>query len=244
MACAIGFALPEYFCGIIPICGTNTISSTTYLRHRAEERLSVAFITGEKDTNRKEIEEVMHPWLSEIGVRSRLWVVPKMGHAIPSAEVLAEAYNFVAEDLNAAGEEAKARPKLAVGPGRTRRTPPSKRVKSSTPCAADIKEPSRTCGVHCPFARGRPCWPKSESALPPSGLLKDGLDDEKVLERIGQQGADDEVKSLSAQAKAMECFGNVPKAIEAWTLLAQNYQGTPIAANAMDNIKRLKAKGK
>src|SRR6266480_1716891 len=34
MACAIGFALPEYFGGVIPLCGTNTIGAPTYLRHR------------------------------------------------------------------------------------------------------------------------------------------------------------------------------------------------------------------
>jgi len=29
MACAIGFALPEYFGGVAPVCGTNPISGTT-----------------------------------------------------------------------------------------------------------------------------------------------------------------------------------------------------------------------
>ena len=88
MACAIGFALPEYFGGVIPVCGTNPISGPSYLRHRAEERLSVAFVTGEKDTNRKENEEYMYPWFQDLGIRSKLWVVPKMGHAIPSGEVM------------------------------------------------------------------------------------------------------------------------------------------------------------
>lgn len=85
-------------------------------------------------------------------------------------------------------------------------------------------------------------WPKTESAREAQKLLKDALGDEKLLERIDRQGADDEVKSLSAQARAMERFGNVPKAIEAWSLLAKNYEGMPIAAEAAANIKRLKKK--
>lgn len=241
MACAIGFALPEYFAGIIPICGTNTISSTTYLRHRAEDRLSVAFITGEKDMNRKENEEVMYPWLKEIGVRSKVWVVPKMNHAIPSGEVLAEAHAFVAEDLKRRREDAKARPKLAVGPEDTPASAEQARRLLETG-SAEIKEPTRTWRGVAMLQGVTQRWPKTESAREAQKLLKDALGDEKLLERIERQGADDEVKSLSAQARAMERFGNVPKAIEAWSLLAKNYEGMPIAAEAAANIKRLKKK--
>jgi hypothetical protein len=42
----------------------------------------------------------------------------------------------------------------------------------------------------------------------------------------------------------MERFGQTAQAIDAWQLLAKNYEGTPIAAKAQENIKRLKAKGK
>ena len=39
----------------------------------------------------------MAPWFAELGIRSKLWVVPKMGHAIPSAEVMAEQCTRLAE---------------------------------------------------------------------------------------------------------------------------------------------------
>ncbi len=241
MACAIGFALPEYFGGVIPVCGTNTISSTTYLRHRAEERLSVAFITGEKDTNRKENEDVMYPWLQEIGVRSKLWVVPKMGHAIPSGEVMAEVYAWVAEDLQRRRDDVKARPKLAVGPDDAPSgAEQAKRLLDTA--AADLKQPARTWRGIALLQGVTQRWPKSAAAGEARALLKEVLKDEKLVERISDQGAEDEVKSISAQAKAMERFGNVPKAIEAWDLLAKNYEGTPIAAKALENIKRLKGK--
>jgi poly(3-hydroxybutyrate) depolymerase len=243
MACAIGFALPEYFGGIIPVCGTNTISGTTYLRHRAEERLSVAFITGEKDTNRKENEDVMYPWLQEIGVRSKLWVVPKMGHAIPSGDVMAEVHAWVAEDLKRRRDDAKEKPKLAIGPDDTPSgTEQAKRLFETA--AAELKQPTRTWRGIALLQGVTQRWPKSASAGEARSLLEEVLSNDKLVKRISEQGAADEVKSVSAQAKAMERFGNVPKAIEAWTLLAQNYEGTPIAAKAFENIKRLKAKGK
>ncbi len=243
MACAIGFALPEYFGAIIPVCGTNTISGTTYLRHRAEERLSVAFITGEKDTNRKENEEVMFPWLKEIGVRSKLWVVPKMGHAIPSGEVMAEAHAWIAEDLKRRREDAKARPKSSVGPDDAPTgMEQAKRLLDAG--IADLKQPTRTWRGVALLQGLTQRWPKSEPAGDAHRLLKEALDDKILVERISAQGAEDEIRSLSAQAKAMERFGYVPKAIEAWTLLATNYEGMPIAAKALENIKRLKGKRK
>jgi hypothetical protein len=45
-----------------------------------------------------------------------------------------------------------------------------------------------------------------------------------------------------ADARALERFGNIPKAIEAWDLLAKNYMDTPIGKKAIENIKRLRAK--
>lgn len=47
VACTLGFSIPEYFGGVIPVCGTNPLNSLDYLRHRTQDRLSVAFVTGE-----------------------------------------------------------------------------------------------------------------------------------------------------------------------------------------------------
>ena len=61
MACAIAFALPEYFGGVIPVCGTSPLNPLPYLRHRVRDRLSVAFVTGATDFNRKENEDLHGP---------------------------------------------------------------------------------------------------------------------------------------------------------------------------------------
>ena len=243
MACAIGFALPEYFGGVIPICGTNPISGPDYLRHRIEERLSVAFITGEKDTNRKENEVYMAPWFEELGIRTKLWVTPKMGHAIPSGEVLSEAYVWVAADLQRRRDDAKARPKLAVTSADTPNgNEQAKRFVEAA--AADLRMPARTWRGIALLQGVTKRWDKSPAARDARQMLKEVLGSDTLVERISEQGGADEVKAVSAQAKALERFGQPTGAIEAWSILAKNYAGTPIAANAAENIKRLKAKGK
>ena len=241
MACAIGFALPEYFGGVIPVCGTNPISGPTYLRHRVEERLSVAFVTGEKDMNRKENEEYMYPWFQEIGVRSKLWVVPKMGHAVPSGEVMTEIHAWVAADQKRRRDDAKARPYLAVAADDTPSA--AEQAQRYVDGAVDeIKQPARTWRGVALLQGVTQRWGSTESAKEARVLLKEVLNNEKLVERISDQGADDEVKSVSAQAKALERFGQTAQAIEAWGILAKNYDGSPIAAKANENIKRLKAK--
>lgn len=241
MACAIGFALPEYFGGIVPLCGTNPIPGAAWQRHRIEERLSVAFVTGEKDMNRKENEAYMYPWFQEIGVRSKLWVMPKMGHVIPPASIVSEVHAWIAEDLKRRRDAAIKHSKLAVGPDDT----PSAAEQSKRYFSAaldDLKAPARTWRGIALLQGVTQRWPKSTAADSARAELKRIVNDKDILQRIEVQGADDEVKSISAQAKALERFGNIPKAIEAWQLLAKDYQGTPAGNTANMNIKRLRGK--
>ncbi len=109
MACSIAFALPEHFGGVVPICGTHPLPESADLRRRVCERLSVAFVTGEADFNRRENEAVMAPLFQELGVRSKLWVVPRLGHDLPPAGVLAEVYAWLAADLRRRREDTSAR---------------------------------------------------------------------------------------------------------------------------------------
>src|SRR5262249_49936285 len=110
---------PEYFAGAIPICGTNPPPRLTYLRHRMQDRLSVAFVTGETDFNRKENEIYMQPWLADIGVRSRLWVVPKMAHSIPDGDVIDEVVGWLEEDGKRRQADAAAWPDLVGAADKT-----------------------------------------------------------------------------------------------------------------------------
>jgi poly(3-hydroxybutyrate) depolymerase len=243
MACAIGFALPEYFGGVIPLCGTNPITGPTYLRHRIADRLSVAFVTGEKDMNRKENEEYLYPWFQDIKVRSKLWVVPKMDHAIPPASVVGEVHAWLTEDLKRRREDRQKFPKLAVAADDTPTS--AEQAKRFVESAQDdIKAPTRTWRSVALLQGVTQRWGTTDAGKQAQRLLKDVLSDDKLLDRVEMQGTDDEVKSVTAQAKAMERFGQTAQAIAAWEVLAKNYQGMPIAATAMQNIERLRAKGK
>src|SRR5262249_42580870 len=113
MACSIAFALPEYFGGVVPFCGTNPLNRQDYLRHRVQDRLSVAFVTGATDFNRKENEEFMAPLFHDLDIRSRLWIVPKLGHGVPGPDVLTEVLKWLVDDLPRRRADAKAHPGLA-----------------------------------------------------------------------------------------------------------------------------------
>ncbi len=241
MACAIAFALPEYFGGVIPLCGTNPISGPTYLRHRIEDRLSIAFVTGEKDMNRKENEVYMAPWFTELGIRTKLWVMPGVGHVTPSSAVIAEVYDWLAADLKRRQEHVKTNVKLAVSASDT----PNAAEQAKRLFAASIEnlsDPERTWRGITLLQGVTQRWPKSEAANQARAVLKKVTSDDAILQLVEKQGAADEVKSLSSQAKALERLGDIQRAITTWELLASNYEGTPIGRTAVENIQRLRLK--
>ena len=239
MACSIAFALPEWFGGVAPICGTTPNAGPAYLRHRIQERLSVAFITGSTDFNRKENEEYMAPYFKELDIRSKLWVVPKLGHAMPGGDTLAAVYAWLEEDLPRRRADVKARPGLAMSAKDT----PSGEVQAARiveTALADLKNPQRVWRSVCLLQGVVARWNKTDPGLKARKLLKDIVKDEKLLQTAGEQGAEDEQKSLSAQARAFERFGQRGQAIEAWELLARNQPDTPAGKNAAAQAKRLR----
>lgn len=99
IACAIAFSLPEYFGGVVPVCAAGDLREETWLKHRAQARLSVAHLTGETDFNRGEIERFRGPMLADLGVRSKIWTIDGLGHGIPGAKSLDTAYRWLEEGL-------------------------------------------------------------------------------------------------------------------------------------------------
>jgi poly(3-hydroxybutyrate) depolymerase len=238
MACAIGFALPECFGGVVPVCGTNPISGPTYLRHRIQDRLSVAFVTGEKDFNRKENEVYMGPWFLDLGIRARVWIVPKLGHAIPAADVQQEIFAWLEEDLPRRREDVKIRAELAL----TAEVPAAEEQAQRFLAAARADFENHRVWRGIALLQGAAArWGTTPAGQKVRQLLKVMADDEKLLAAVEQQGAADEQQALSAQAWALERFGQNTKAIEAWQLLAKNYEGTAVARNAEAEIRRLQA---
>ena len=114
IACSIAFALPEYFGGVIPICAAGDLREESWLRQRVVDRLSVAHLTGETDFNRGEVERFRGPMLADVGVRGRVWVVPKMGHSMPRDDHLGEAFDWLEGGLQTRQTLAKKSPASRV----------------------------------------------------------------------------------------------------------------------------------
>lgn len=241
MACAIGFALPEWFGGVAPICGTNPIAGPTYLRHRVGERLSVAFITGSKDFNRKENEEYMDPYFRELEIRSKLWVAPGLGHALPPATIIDEAFSWLEKDLDRRRADAKAHPELAMKPAETP-SPQEQATRHLQAAETAFKNADHVWKGVALLQGVTARWGKTAAAQEARAKLKNILDDNKILEAVAVQGAEDEQKFLTAQAKALERFGDTPKALQAWELLARNQPDSPAGKNAARQAQRLRGK--
>lgn len=242
MACTLAFNLPEYFAGAIPICGTNPLPTVTYLRHRLQERSSVAFITGETDFNRKENEDYMAPYLQEVGIRSRLWVVPKLGHAVPSSAVLNEAYTWLSEDLPRRRADGKKNLGLNVKPEEAL-APETQADRLLVAAQSELKQPERTWQGIALLQGVVQRWPQTVPGKKARGLLGEITKDETILQRVEVQGSADEVKALSALAKGLERFGQKPRALEIWGMLAKDYAGSPAGQEAAAQAKRIRDGG-
>jgi predicted esterase len=239
MACTLAFALPEQFGGVIPVCGTNPLPRLTYLRHRVHDRLSVAFATGETDFNRKENEVYMHPQLADLGVRTRLWVVPKLGHGIPPGPVFAELYRWLEEDLARRRQDARTYPGLAAAPSEARDT---ERETAAHLAAAegDLKKAERAWRGVALLQGVVARWGKLPVGQKARVRLQQILKDEEILKRVEEQGGADERRTLAAQAKSLERFGRIPQAVQAYEMLVREHPGTPEGKAAASALKRLK----
>jgi predicted esterase len=239
MACSIAFALPEYFGGVIPVCGTNPLNRQDYLRHRVQDRLSVAFVTGAADFNRKENEEYMHPFFQDLGIRSRLWVVPKLGHGVPGPEVLTEVLKWLADDLPRRRAEAKARPGLAPSPDDVP-TPLRQAARALEAAEAELKVPDRTWRAVALLRGIVSRWGHTDSADKARKLLEEVQADPKWATLLAEQGGKEERSSLAAQARALDRFGDARRALQAWQTLARNHPDSDEGKKAAAEVQRLK----
>ena len=110
VACAIAYAVPEYFGGVMPLCAGGQLRQEVWLQQRVIDRLRVALVTGETDFNRGEVERLTFTMLEGQGVSVRKRVVPKLGHGIPGTSTLKEAYQWLEEGVESRRRFAKSHP--------------------------------------------------------------------------------------------------------------------------------------
>jgi hypothetical protein len=250
IACGIGFSLPEYFGGVMPICAAGDLRQEPWLRQRVIDRLSVALVSGESDFNRGECERWRGPVLRDVGVRTRVWVVPKLGHSVPAATVLQEALGWLEEDL-------KRRQELG------QRYPASRIAADAAPARADWAKTLLTEGkqrlaeratLYSGLMQLKGClerWPDLPAAAEAKKIL---LDYEARQDRPWE--ADDiaeQRRFLLANARGLGDYAAGPlpqqylkfrgdfarQALQLWELILQDSPNSPAGAEARKRIPEL-----
>jgi hypothetical protein len=77
---------------VLGIGATGSLRGEPWMRDRVAERLSVALACGELSPARTEMERCRYPALRDALVRSKLWLVPRLGQAVPPTPVLEEMF--------------------------------------------------------------------------------------------------------------------------------------------------------
>lgn len=238
MACSIGFAMPEIFAGIMPVCGTNPIKSMQYLRHRLVDRVSVAFVTGQKDFNRSEHDQWMAPYLKELDIRTQFWVVPGMGHDIPQGAVMEEVVGWLAADLKRRRTDAQTRPKLNLKFDEAFRDG-AEADRLLAAARSELQDKDRLWqGVSLLLAVVKR-WPDSAAAGTSQELMKSIVADQDQAAALDRLSLADDRKSFGAQARGLERAGRIPQAIDVWESLARNHADSPTAEEARAEVRRL-----
>jgi hypothetical protein len=252
IACGIAFALPEYFGGALPICASGDLREEQWLRFRIADRLSAALVTGETDFNRGELERWKGPMWKDQGVRTKVWVQPKMGHTLPSAATLTEAVTWLEQGVDARSALAKKAPNS--------RATPDGAVSRDAASKALFKEGQDLLAAKASLYRGLMLmkgifkrWPDTSSGKAALKLLEDyEAKKEKPWE------ADDIAelrKQYSAEARALTDYtlNGIPagspyekqrpemakQAIELWSVLISDAPGSDLAKEGKKRVAEL-----
>jgi C-terminal processing protease CtpA/Prc len=166
--------------------------------------------------------------------------VPKMGHGIPSADVLSEVYSWLADDLERRRKDAKDHPGLAASATETA-TAEKAATRQVEEAQAELKKAGRAWRGVALLRAVVERWPNTDAGDKARQLLKDVVKDEAQARAVEEEGGKDERDLLTAQAKALERFGDTRGALRAWRLLAKAQPETAAGKKAADEAKRIGA---
>jgi pimeloyl-ACP methyl ester carboxylesterase len=238
LACALAFALPEHFGGVVAIGGAGPMPRLAHQRRRVRERLSLAFVTGATDFKRRELEDYAAPLFTDLGVRTRLWVVPKLGHALPPTPTLAAAYAWLEDDLKRRSGDAAARPGLAASADELI---PSRLLaaRSLELAEADLRKAEHTARAVSQMEMIVARWEATEAAEKAEKKLRELRGDARARKLLREQGGAEERRALAAQARAEERFGQARAALLTWRAMLKAYPDAREVDKIGAEIKRL-----
>jgi pimeloyl-ACP methyl ester carboxylesterase len=240
LACALAFALPEYFGGVVAVGGSAPLHRLAHLRHRTRDRLSVALVAGATDPARRELEDYTALLLADLGVRTRTWVVPKLGHALPPPAVQAQAFAWLEADLKRRRDDGRDRAGLAASADEVqpRRVLAARSVERAE---AELKRPAQVYRAVSLLEAVASRYDKTAAAATAARRLKEIRADPRVKKLLADQAGREERRALVARARAEERFGKTGAALRSWRAVLKEHPGSSEAAKAAGEVKRLEA---
>jgi hypothetical protein len=217
IAARVAFALPEYAGGVLAIDGETPLPRLAHLRHRLQDRLSVALVSGKHNAARPMQEKYLHPLFSELTVRTRLWLIDESREGLPAAATLAEVFAWLEEDLKRRQTEAR-RSALNVEDTPGRRPLAARALARAQKELPDTDHLARSSALlEWIVARGG----KGDDAFKAAELLQ-AIRADEVKGRILLKQTEAELRrTLRAKAKALESLGDLAPARGAWDDLAR-----------------------
>ncbi|MFM9965690.1 MAG: hypothetical protein ACKV2Q_31275 [Planctomycetaceae bacterium] len=251
VACGIAFALPELFGGVIPVCAGGDLRDEPWLKHRVIDRLSLAMITGTGDFNRGEVERFRGPMLTDMGVRTKVTTVEKLGHGIPDAKTFADVCEWL--DAGAADRRklAAKHPASRIGP----EAAPTREEWGKSLLAEGqlrLKEPKTLYSGLMQLQGVMQRWPDLKAADEAKRIL---LDYEARQEKPWEEDdIDEQRRFLIARARALDAYasGELPPqyanqrkemleaAINLWMLVIQDGQDDKAVDDGQRRLPKLK----
>lgn len=251
IACAIAFSLPEHFGGVLPVCAAGDLREESWLRRRVVDRLSVAHLTGDNDFNRGEIERFRAPLLAGVGVRSKVWIAPKVGHAIPPAAVVSEAVSWLEDGLAARRKLAQQYPASRAPADE----PPTRQEQAKQLFAEGNSRLADTATLYAGLMQLKGVldrWPDvSEAQQAKATLLKQeqspdrtwedaDLAEQRLFLLARAKGLSDYAVGPLPQQYQAQRAGMARAAIELWTLIIDDNQDAAAVAEAQKRLAVLR----
>ncbi len=252
VACGIAFALPELFGGVIPVCASGDLRDEPWLLHRVIDRLSVAMVTGTEDFNRGETERFRGPMLTDVGVRTKVTVVEKLGHGIPDGKTFANVIEWLDAGVADRRKLAVKHPASRIGPDAT----PTREEWAKFLLAegeSRLKEPKTMYSGLMQLQGVMQRWPDLNAADKAKQVL---LDYEARGEKPWEEDdLDEQRRFLIARARALDAYasGELPPqyanqrkemleaAVSLWMLVIQDGQDDKAVDDGQRRLPKLKA---
>ena len=252
VACGITFALPELFGGVIPVCAAGDLREEPWLRHRITDRLSVAMITGTSDFNRGEVERFRGPMLADMGVRTKVTTVEKLGHGIPDAKTFADVIEWLDAGATDRRKLSAKYPASRIGPEAT----PTREESANSLFAegqSRLTEPKTLYSGLMQLRGVMQRWPDLKAADEAKQIL---LEYEARPEKPWEEeDIDEQRRFLIARARALDAYatGELPPqyanqrkdmlegAINLWLLVIQDGQDDKAVDDGQRRLPKLKA---